>query len=88
MEVSEHVVSYRPASTASGRDVDFELLLVTGDASFATGSPAIAVVIEGAFALSTTDAAADLSHGDILFVDGPASLRASGSGRLFVATGI
>lgn len=88
VDVSEHVVSYRPASTASGRDVDFELLLVTGDASFATGSPAIAVVIEGAFALSTMDAAADLSHGDILFVDGPASLRASGSGRLFVATGI
>jgi len=87
VEVSEHVVSYRPASTASGRDVDFELLLVTGDASFATGSPAIAVVLEGRFALDTTDASAHLDRGDIVFVDAPAALRASGSGRLFVATG-
>ena len=88
VEVSEHVVSYRPASTETGRGVDFELLLVTGDASFETGSPAIAVVIEGGFALSAGDAAADLARGDIVFADAPTSLRASGSGRLFVATGI
>ncbi|MEQ6896652.1 mannose-6-phosphate isomerase, class I [Microbacterium sp. KR10-403] len=86
--VSENVVSYRPASVPSGAGVDFELLLVTGDAAVTTGSAAIALAVEGTFTLSTDGADAAAARGAIVFVDAPAAVRVTGAGRLFIATGV
>ncbi|GAA3773698.1 mannose-6-phosphate isomerase, class I [Microbacterium kribbense] len=86
--LGSNVVSYRPASVESGAGVGFELLAVTGDATFAVDSAAIAVVLEGAFTLSAGGAEAAADRGAILFVDAAAELNAAGSGRLFVATGV
>jgi mannose-6-phosphate isomerase len=91
LQLSTNVLSYRPASTPSGKGVDFELLLVTGDACFATASPAIALTVSGSFIVSieSEDACvSELAHGDIVFVDASASLRVVGEGRMFVATGL
>lgn len=86
--VSTNVVSYRPASLPSGEGVDFELLLVTGDAVFTTGSAAIAVGVEGAYTLTVDGQDAAAARGDIVFIDEPAEVRATGAGRLFIATGV
>ncbi|WP_036284215.1 mannose-6-phosphate isomerase, class I [Microbacterium luticocti] len=86
--VSPHVVSYRPASVPSGAGVGFELLLVTGDATVRTGSAAIALAIDGSFTLSVDGVDAAAPRGAVVFVDEPAEVRAAGSGRLFVATGV
>jgi mannose-6-phosphate isomerase len=85
--VTRHVVAYRPASVASGAGVDFELLLVTGDATIQTGSAAIALAVDGEFALAADGVRAGAARGDILFVDEPAEIAVTGSGRLFLATG-
>ncbi|WP_417563881.1 mannose-6-phosphate isomerase, class I [Microbacterium sp.] len=88
VEVGENVVAYRPSSLPSGEGVDFELLLITGDATVRTESAAIAVAVEGAFTLAVAGADAPAARGDIVFVDEPAEVRATGSGRLFIATGV
>lgn len=90
VEVSEGVIAYRPASVPSGEGVGFELLLATLDATFATGSAAVAVCVEGAFTLRADGAGdtASLSRGDILFIDAPDTLHVAGAGRLFLATGL
>ena len=86
-ERGENVVAYRPASVPSGAGVGFELLLVTGDATVRTGSPAIALTVEGTFSLTSEGADAAADRGAIVFVDAPAELRVTGAGRLFIATG-
>lgn len=85
--VTRHVVTYRPASVGSGAGVDFELLLVTGDATIQTGSAAIALAVDGDFALAADGVRAGAARGAILFVDEPAEIAVTGSGRLFLATG-
>jgi mannose-6-phosphate isomerase len=85
--LSANTVAYRPARVPSGAGVDFELLLVTGNATVTTGSPAIAVVVDGAFVLSSDGDGRRLERGDIAFVMRSGEVRASGHGRLFVATG-
>jgi len=86
--VTRHVVAYRPASVASGADVGFELLLITGDATVRTGSAAIALTVEGTFTLAVDGSTAAVARGDILFADAPGELAVTGAGRLFVATGL
>lgn len=90
--VAPHVVTYRPANTPSGQNVDFQLLLVTGDATIQTGSPAIALTVAGSFE-ATVDAAGEMAavgvhRGDAVFIDEPAVLRTTGAGWLFIATGL
>ncbi|KHL00040.1 hypothetical protein LK09_01435 [Microbacterium mangrovi] len=86
--VAPGVSAYRPASVPTGAGVDFELLLITADASIPLATPAIAVGIDGAFTLETDSETADLARGGILFLPEPGVLTVSGSGRLFVATGL
>nr|WP_274635967.1 mannose-6-phosphate isomerase, class I [Microbacterium bovistercoris] len=83
-----NVVAYRPMSVPSGAGVGFELLLITGDATVQTGSAAIALTVEGSFALSADGADAAADHGAVVFIDAPAEVRITGSGRLFLATGV
>jgi mannose-6-phosphate isomerase len=86
--VTRHVVAYRPASVASGADVGFELLLITGDATVRSGSAAIALTVEGTVTLAVDGSTAAVARGDILFADAPGELAVTGAGRLFVATGL
>lgn len=83
--VSDHTVTYRPASLPSGHDVPFELLEVTGDDVLETSGPAIALVVDGAFTVSAGAATAEAARGATLFVTEAASLGIRGAGRLFVA---
>lgn len=76
---------YRPASVASGADVPFALHEITGDATIRTGSPAIAICIEGAFDLRAGSDVERVSRGDAVFATGPAVLGLTGVGRLFLA---
>jgi len=85
--VAPGAVAYRPASVPSGEDVDFELLLVTEDAAVDLPTPAIALAMEGSFTLAEGDEQAEIGHGDILFLPEPATLQATGAGRLFIAAG-
>lgn len=84
--VGPHVRSYRPRSLPSGADVGFELLDVTGDADVRTGSAAIALVVDGAFRVSTPAADAAVDRGRALFVTDASTLTIRGAGRLFLAT--
>lgn len=82
----EHVLVYRPASVPSGADVPFELRTVTGDAVVATASPAVAIVLDGGFALEVDGERASLGRGDAVFVPDRGSLRLTGAGRMYLAS--
>ncbi|GAA4479635.1 mannose-6-phosphate isomerase, class I [Microbacterium panaciterrae] len=91
VEAGDGVRSYRPRIHASGADVPFELLAVTGDASVALGGPSIAVTTDGSFRLtadgaSSHGASADAPRGTSVFVTRAASVQVAGSGRLWIAT--
>ena len=85
--VAPGVAAYRPASVPSGRDVDFELLLVTADAVLDLPTASIAVALDGAFILERGADPARLERGGILFLPDPGEVRVTGAGRLFIATG-
>ncbi len=91
VELAADVRSYRPRIHASGADVPFELLAVTGDARLELAGPSIAVATDGAFTLSAEDAAEpgagiEVRRGVALFVSRAARVQVTGSGRLWVAT--
>lgn len=86
LPVADGVVTYRPRSQESGAGVDFELYAVTADASLTTGGPAIALVTDGAFTLSTEGSELALQRGETAFVTDASTLSIAGSGRLFLAT--
>ncbi|ANS77911.1 Mannose-6-phosphate isomerase [Serinicoccus hydrothermalis] len=91
VEVAAGVRAYRPSTQASGADVPWQLLEVTGPAEVGTGSPSIALVLGGEFTVAAgaddaEDATLTLGRGGTCFVDRPASLRIEGQGRLFLAT--
>jgi mannose-6-phosphate isomerase len=90
--VSRNVVSYRPGAVTTGAvttgaDVGFELLAVTGDAAFRTGSAAILLAVDGTFAVEVGGERSEVARGGILFLPGAGEVSVTGSGRLFVATG-
>lgn len=80
------VARYRPASLPSGEGVPFELRVVTGDASVATGSPAIVLVLDGSFEAGVDDESRAVGRGEAVFVTEPGELRLTGSGRAYVAS--
>ena len=84
--VTENVQSYRPRIHASGADVPFELLAITGDATIALAGPSIAITTDGSFALSSDGAAADIPRGAAVFATRAAEVQVAGSGRLWIAT--
>lgn len=84
-EDGAHTVAYRPRSLPSGAGVPFELLEVTGDDAVSTTGPAIALVVEGAFTLTTGEAAIDLDRGTAVFLTDAGELGIRGAGRLFIA---
>lgn len=84
--LADAVRSYRPRVHASGADVPFELLAVTGDAELALGGPSIAIATDGAFAIEAGDERRDLPRGTAVFVSRATAARVAGSGRLWIAT--
>lgn len=82
----DHVLVYRPASVRSGADVPFELRTITGDAVVETASPAVAIVLDGGFALEVDGERASMGRGDAVFVPDPGSLRLTGAGRMYLAS--
>lgn len=85
IQVSANTVSYRPASQASGTDVPFELLLVTGDDSVQLAGPAIALVTEGEFVLELPGRELTARRGDSVFVTEATALEVRGQGSLYFA---
>ncbi len=83
--VDEHTLTYRPASQASGADVDFQLLSIDGDTDCPVGSPAIALCLGGEFELDGGDGSVRVQRGDALFIDEVPRILVRGAGRLFVA---
>jgi mannose-6-phosphate isomerase len=79
--------AYRPEATPGGT-VPFELLAVEGDAVLDLPGASIALVIDGAFVLESADASAPLDRGGALFVSRSTRIHATGTGRMFVATGV
>ena len=86
VDAGDGVRSYRPRIHPSGADVPFELLAVTGDGALSLPGPSIAIVTDGSFALSSEDASVDLPRGRAVFISRAATLQATGSGRLWIAT--
>jgi len=86
VEVAKNVRSYRPRIHASGADVPFELLAVTGAAEIALAGPSIAIATDGSFTLSAGDVTADVPRAASVFVSRAADVQVTGSGRLWVAT--
>ena len=86
VEVAEGVRSYRPRIHASGADVPFELLAVTGAAEIDLAGPSIAIATDGSFVLAADGATVDVPRGAAVFVTRAARVQASGSGRLWIAT--
>jgi mannose-6-phosphate isomerase len=82
----ETVSRYRPASVESGADVPFELRQVTGDATVATGSPAIVLVVDGEYAVSEGGESRTVGRGEAVFVPDAGELRLTGTGRAYVAS--
>lgn len=85
--VGSSVVSYRPASHASGRGAGFQLLVVTGEATLPLTSPAIALCVTGSFSLTSEGTSLEVGRGEAVFVDEPGDLAISGSGQLYLAVG-
>jgi mannose-6-phosphate isomerase len=88
VELAENVRSYRPRIHASGADVPFELLAVTGDASLELAGPSIAIATDGSFTLAVDGATAEVPRGAAVFVSRAAVVQATGSGRLWIATAV
>lgn len=86
VDVTVNVRSYRPRIHASGADVPFELLAVSGDALLELAGPSIAIATDGSFTLAGDGATADVPRGTAAFVTRAAAVRVTGSGRLWVAT--
>lgn len=86
--LSETVRSYRPRIHASGADVPFELLAVTGDASVTLAGPSIAITTDGSFTLSADGAKVEAGRGTSVFATRAATVHATGSGRLWIATAV
>ncbi|WP_394279379.1 mannose-6-phosphate isomerase, class I [Microbacterium sp.] len=86
IEVSENVRTYRPRTLPTGREVPFELLEISGDAAISTGSPSIALVVDGALTLTVGGADVEVARGEAVFVADAAQLTWQGRGRAFVAT--
>lgn len=85
--VGETALTYRPASTESGRGVGFQLLRVGGDLRVEIGSPAIAVCLGGCFKLAAGGGCSALNRGEAAFVDVQGTLSIDGQGELYVALG-
>ncbi|WP_281964167.1 mannose-6-phosphate isomerase, class I [Serinicoccus marinus] len=86
VEVAPGARAYRPSTQASGADVPWQLLRVTGSADVATGSPSIALVLAGEFTLGAGEATLTLRRGDACFVDQAGPVRIEGAGDLYLAT--
>jgi mannose-6-phosphate isomerase len=86
-QVDRDVVSYRPASVASGRGVDFQLLALRGVTTVELDSPAIALCVAGSFSLTSGDARLNLSRGSAAFIDRCGPLDVHGAGQLYLALG-
>ena len=86
VDVAPGVTAYRPSTVASGAQVPWQLVRVTGSAEVATGSPSIALVLAGEFTLSAGDATLALGRGDAGFVDQAGPVRIEGAGDLYLAT--
>jgi mannose-6-phosphate isomerase len=84
--VAPGVVSYRPRSLESGRDVSFELLAVTDPAELELPGASIAIATDGAFELYGGGAREDVPRGTAVFIERAAAVRITGRGRLFIAT--
>ena len=84
--VGAGVLSYRPRIHASGDDVPFELLAVTGDASVPLQGPSIAITTDGSFALASEGSSARIPRGAAVFITRAADVQVTGSGRLWIAT--
>ncbi len=80
------VLSYRPRIHASGADVPFELLAVTGDASVPLQGPSIAIATDGSFALASEGSSIRIPRGAAVFITRAADVQVTGSGRLWIAT--
>lgn len=83
---SEHVAVYRPATVPSGAGVPFDLKLIDGDASIRTGSPAIGVVLDGAFVLRRGGDEHRVARGESVLVPEAGELSITGTGRLYLAS--
>lgn len=86
ISLTQHAVTYRPRSLATGSDVPFELIEVTADDTVATTGPAIGLLVDGAFTIDVDGETIELERGRAVFVSDAATLGIRGSGRLFVAT--
>ncbi|MBS1698360.1 MAG: mannose-6-phosphate isomerase, class I [Actinobacteria bacterium] len=84
--IAENVRAYRPRIHASGADVPFELLAVTGDARIDLAGPSIAIATDGSFALAAADEAFEVPRGSAVFLTRAAAVQVTGSGRLWIAT--
>ncbi|MGN8552175.1 UNVERIFIED_CONTAM: mannose-6-phosphate isomerase, class I [Microbacterium sp. SLM126] len=83
--LSESALSYRPRSLPSGKGVAFELLAITGNHDFATQGPAIAVVVDGDFRLSSAGVTVEAARGSAHLVTDGSPVHVRGRGLLFVA---
>lgn len=76
---------YRPATVPSGEHAGFSLLAVTGPTTLQLDGPAIAVTVDGRFALSGGNEAHALPQGSACLIDSDAHVEVTGRGRMFVA---
>ncbi|MET2012998.1 mannose-6-phosphate isomerase, class I [Microbacterium chocolatum] len=84
--VSDGIRSYRPPTTTTGGQVEFQLYDISGPGSLRTASPAIGLVVAGSFSVHADQNAAHLDSGQAVLVTHPADLRIEGDGTLFLAS--
>ncbi len=80
-----YVKAYMPASHPSGRDIDFWLREVTGDAQIRTSGPAIILVLDGEFRIIFGDEVETVRRGESVFCPDAGTVAFGGSGRSFIA---
>lgn len=86
VEVGPGASAYRPRTVPSGADVPFELVHVRGDAELVTGTPSIALVLQGGFAVTVDGDTRELTRGQACIADGAGTWSLRGRGSLYLAT--
>ncbi|MFT4082610.1 MAG: mannose-6-phosphate isomerase, class I [Nocardioides sp.] len=81
--------SYRPRRHPAGRDVDFELVEVSGPIELTTTSAAVLLVLDGGFTADAGGERLEIGRGQAALVAGPDAVGLTGRGRLYLAaTGV
>lgn len=85
--VSDGIRVFRPEGRGTPDDPGFELYAVESDGDVTLDGAAIALATDGSFELASDDERIEMPRGRAVLISRAATVRITGSGRLFIAVG-